>query len=390
MRWVKKSSLRVEGRGMGRLPSAVFVVAAVLVAGCSSSAADEATGVDTSPDDLVSESVGYCAGYTVGSASAVVMEPSLGQPKERADDDGESVSLSVEVLESAGDLRQRTPASPLADFSTRPLDRISVPESFERAASGSMSNGQYRVALLGLRLEVIGLFEVADDRLRFWGVCQDDWTDETEIFVDWTGRRDLDEVVRQIVANAAADPTEDVIQAAAGLWDLGMGVSEPLGWDERDSSARSFVDADVPEKIRNQLKTILVYIEHVEPVDDADVVICPVQRTATTGYCFGVDALATATEGSVLELAVLPDEDLVFELGRESLWAQRGHAIGVAASPVGAERFDLELRPTKQVSGLPTARVAAGVEVVVTQLRDADDLPQPTQYLGGAEPYEGA
>lgn len=297
----------------------------------------------------------------------------------------------TDVEGAAGDERA-------ASASPAPASDVSVPDGLAAVIEASPTkNGPDHAFVISnvAGFHLGALVDVADGQIMAWTGCEEGWTDYTDVLTEWAETDDVSQVIerlKSVVRLTRADEGSEARAAETGrLWDLAMGVTDTLvEWHDRPAHSRSLVDADTPKEITERLATVLIRIDAVEAVNDADLVICPVQGTATSGYCFGIDALARAVEGSVIRIAVLPDEPLELLLGRESRWDEPGHEVRLGEVDGRTEAIDLRIKGTVREAGVEVDRALETVQINFEPIaREAVDLSGGVQYLGGIEPYEG-
>ena len=348
---------------------------------------------DTASSDAF-EPRGFCLSENLYLSGIWLDDPVFGELRAvefEYPDGSVTVSNVVDVTSSAGDLR-----SPSA--LQEPVSDASLPRKFSAAlAAAPTSDGPDSAFFISnaLGFHFGGLIDIAGDRILTWTGCEEEWTDQTDLLTEWAGTddpREVIDVLKGLVRQSRYDEGSDFrASETERMWDLAMGVdTTPVAaWGDRPSHSRSLVDADTPVDITERLDAILIGIEGVEPVGDPDLVICPVQATATSGYCFSIDALANAAEGSVIRIALLRDEPLEFLLGRESRWAEPGHEVNLGSVDGQSDAINLTVLGRAQEEGSELDRVLETVQINFEPIaRELVDI-EGGDYLGGTEPYEG-
>lgn len=363
---------------------ALAAAAASLAAGCSQ--ADEAS-------DASNDAIGYCLADKLYVADIWIDDPVFGNERtsiERVDPDTEFKLTLVDVIDSTAEHR-------LASLPERDVLGVDVPKDFIEASASSPTetpvDGAFVIQNV-LGFFIGGMIDVSrDGSVYAWTRC-DGWTDETDTLARWAGTDSPDEIVAHVRSYVAGDENGRAVRDREAelnrLWDIGFGIEPAPRWDERPPQQRSVVDGDAPDSIRDRLGTMFIQIDKIEPVGDPDLVICPVQDSATSGYCFGIDALAAAAEDSIIQIAVLPDEPIRILLGRESLWDKPGHEVTVATIDKPSDAIELRITgkasPSEDLERLTTSLDISTSKSSIDEI----DLERGLQYLGGIEPYEDA
>lgn len=355
---------------------------------------DEAPDTDTDTDSSESfEPRGFCLSEHLYLSGIWLDEPVFSEPRAvefNYPDGSVTVSEVADITATTSDLRS---PSALRD----PVTDASLPRQFSSAlADAPTSDGPDSAFFISnsAGFHFGGMVDIADDRIFTWTGCQEGWTDQTDLLTKWAGTDDPGEVIDVVKALVGTSRYDEGAEFRASeterMWYLTFGVSDTaVAWSDRAPHSRSLVDADTPAAITERLDAILIGIEGVEPVGDPDLVICPVQATATSGYCFSIDALANAADGSVIRIALLRDEPLEFLLGRESRWTEPGHELSLGSVDGQTEAINLTVVGTvREGSELDRAleTVQINFEPIAPELIDIEG----GDYLGGTEPYEGS
>jgi len=344
-------------------------------------------------DDTHTDYGQYCLSERLYLSEVWVEAPMFSELKTVVEEypDGSSAEISVTDIEASSEIQRAESASraPIVGASTD--DRL--PAIAAASPSGDGPDSAFMISNVGGYF-LGGLVDAADGKVFAWTGCEDGWTDYTAELAQWAKSDDPDAMVAALKSIAAVSRTTaegDAHRAAETerLTAIALGLPEPIAWIDRPAHSRSLVDPDTPVEITEKLGSAYIRIEDVREVGDPDLVVCPVQASATSGYCFGVDALANAYEGSVIKIAVLPDEPLEFILGRESRWDDPGHEVTLGNVDGRTEAVNLRIEGDAStikddLSGASAALQVALEPVDVQELK----LDEGVQFLGGTVPFE--
>ena len=365
----------------------------------SASAAAEDSAVRDSTDldesDEIDEPIVFCLSEKLYVSTVWLENPVFGEPRpaEETYSDGSVGRFEVVDLESAANDERSVSALRGA------VTDASTPAGYRDASAATPSEDGVDVAFVVSHFggfNLAGLIDVVDGRILAWTGCEGTWRDYTELLTEWAGSSSPDKILgamRQVVLASRQDTGHEARGAETNrLFELATAAPAAYpAWIDRPASERSLVDIDTPDDVTARLDSMLISIDGVREVGDPDLVICPVQTTATSGYCFSIDALANAYDPSVIRIAVLPDEPVRLMLGRESLWNVPDHEVEVGSLPARTEAAALRIKsgPVDRAADIVAIASSMGVRLDVAAKSDIDVSPG-VQFLGGTEPYEGA
>lgn len=370
-----------------------LAAAVVLLTACSASPNIDATEKSNSHDDTVTDYGQYCLSERLYLSGVWVEAPEFSEVSTVREDypDGSSAEISVTDLEASSSIQRADSASkaPIVGASTD--DRLlSVAAA---SPSGDGPDAAFMISNVG-GFFLGGLVDAADGKVFAWTGCEEGWTDYTTELAQWAQSNDPAAIVsalKSVIAVTRTTAEGDAQRATETerLTAIALGLPEPVAWMDRPPRARSLVDADTPAEITERVQSAYIRIADVREIGDPDLVVCPVQASATSGYCFSVDALARAYEGSIIKIAVLPDEPLEFLLGRESRWDDPGHEVTLGTIDGRTEAINLTIEGDAAAIKDDLTGVTAALQVTLEPIGVEElALDAGVQFLGGTVPFE--